>query len=209
MKNIRGYYLALFVFAIVGCAAPRLPAFVTAPEPPMEWRAFVENKAGCPDTTGEYELIPKVADLQKDELWRVSNGNWYDFLLLIPFNRVTADKWNPDEDPREYSRFSLLFESNNQGDMLRVISPDKRSEHFSTHTFREADNDFTCKAGYLIFPEFHVQGGAEGGYLNGKAYRQATITTSGDLLFYEQVQSHKVLHKYYLFKMKNNADTAG
>ena len=209
MKSVPGYLLALVVLVIVGCAAPRLPAFVTAPDPPMEWKTFVENKVGCPDITGEYELIPEVADLQKDGLWRVSDGDWYDFLLLIPFSRVTADELNPDEDPHEYSRFSLFFESNDKRDMLRIISPDKKSEYFSIHTFREADDDFTCEAGYLIFPEFHVQGGAEGGYLNGKTYRQATITSSGDLLFYEQVQSHKVLHTYYLFKMKNNADTAG
>ena len=209
MKNIWGYYLALVVFAIVGCAAPRLPAFVTAPDPPVEWKIFVENKVRCPDATGEYELIPKVADLQNDGLWHVSNGNWYDYLLLIPFNRVTADKWTPDEDPPGYSNFSLIFKSNDQKDMLRIISPDKKSENFSTHTFRESDNDFTCEAGYLIFPEFHVQGGTEGGFLNGKTHRQATITSNGDLLFYEQIQSHQVVHKYYLFKMKNNRDTTG
>jgi len=209
VKNGQNFYLAFVLIAIAGCAAPKPHPFVSAPEPPVEWSIWVEKNSGCPDITGEYELIPKVADFQKDGLWRVSNGNWYDYLLLIPFNRVAADEWTPDETSPAYSRGSLLFDSNEQGDTLRIVSPDKNNENVATHIFSKAENDFTCQAGNLVFPEFQIQGGTEGAFLSGKTYRQATITSSGDLLFYEQTQSHKTIHKYYLFRSIGSQDALG
>jgi hypothetical protein len=208
MKNTLSIYLTV-VTALTGCATPILPAFVTAPTPPLEWKVLLEKKAGCPDVTGEYELTPTVAVLQNDSEWSFSKGNWYDYLLLIPFDRVTADKSTRGENSLAYSAGSLLFESIQGGDKLWVVSPEKNTEKFVTHVFRQTENDYQCQAGNLVFPEFKIQGGTEGAYLNGKIYRQATITSDGDLLFYEQVQSHKTIHGYYLFKLKNNKDSLG
>jgi hypothetical protein len=208
MKNTLSVYM-IIVVALTGCAAPILPAFVTAPAPPLEWKVLLEKKVGCPDATGKYESTPKVAVLQNNSEWNFSNGNWYDYLLLIPFDRVTAEKSTRVGSSLAYSPDSLLIESNEEGNTLRVVSPDKNNEKFETHVFSKAENDYQCQAGNLVFPEFRIQGGTEGGFLNGKIYRQATITSAGDLLFYEQIQSHKVIHKYYLFKRKNSKNSLG
>ena len=209
MKHTQGVYLTAVVFALTACAAPVLPAFVTVPEPPLEWNVLLEKQVGCPDATGEYELTPTVAILQNDSEWSFSNGKWYYYLSLIPFNRVNAENFIHRENSLEYTPGSLLFESNEEGDTLRVVSPDKNNENFRIHVFSKAENDYQCQAGNLVFPEFQIQGGTEGGFLNGKIHRQATITSAGDLLFYEQVQSHEVIHRYYLFKMKNSQDSLG
>ena len=209
MKNTQSICLAVVVFALSGCAAPVLPAFVAAPDPPLGWKIVFEKKVGCPDTTGEYELTPRIAVLQNDGMWTISNGNWYDYLLLIPFNRVTGDKWTPDGNSLVYSPDRILIESNDEGNILRIVSPDKYNENFVTHVFSKDENDYKCQAGNLVFPEFQIQGGSEGSFLSGKIYRQATKTSAGDLLFYEQVQSHEVIHRYYLFKMKNSQDALG
>ncbi|MDX2417447.1 MAG: hypothetical protein QNK19_08300 [Xanthomonadales bacterium] len=209
MINIQVFCLASVGVLVMGCAVSALPEFVTKPEPPVEWNVQIETKAGCPNVTGKYVSIPKVADLQQDGLWRVSNGNWYDHLLLIPFNRATAVESTPNQTLPEYSRNSLLIELNEQEGTLRIVSPDKNNENFATHIFSKAARDYTCQAGNLVFPEFKIQGGTEGSFLNGKTYRQATITSSGDLLLYEQTQSHKAFHKYYLFKSKESQGTAG
>ena len=209
MNNTQSIYLAVIVFALSGCATPVLPEFVAAPEPPLDWKVVREKKVGCPDATGEYELTPKIAVLQNNGIWTISNGNWYDYLLLIPFNRVTADKWTPGENSLVYSPDTLLFESNDDGGTLRIVSPDKNNENFVTHVFSKDEYDYKCQAGNLVFPEFQIQGGSEGSFLSGKIYRQATKTSAGDLLFYEQVQSHEAIHRYYLFKMKNSQDALG
>ena len=209
MKDIQSFYLAFIVITITGCATPRLPTFVSAPVPPVGWNVLLEEKVGCPNVTGQYELVPQVADLQKDGLWHVSIGNWYDYLLLIPFDRVSAHNLSSNDNLPIDSRFNLLFESKDQGRMLRITSPDKNAKNFATHAFSEAEKDYECQAGNLIFPEFQIQGGTEGSFLSGKIYRQATITSIGDLLFYEQIQSHKTVHRYYLFKLKNSSDTSG
>ncbi len=106
MKNTLSVYM-IIVVALTGCAAPILPAFVTAPEPPLEWKVLLEKKVGCPDVTGEYELTPTVAILQNDSEWSFSNGKWYDYLMLIPFDRVTADKSTRDGNSLAYSPGSL------------------------------------------------------------------------------------------------------
>lgn len=209
MRNIQVSSLALIGIVIMGCAVTPLPEFVATPEPPLEWKIQLETKIGCPNITGQYESTPRVADLQQDGLWRVSKGNWYDYLLLIPFNRVTAVKWTPDDVSPEFPHDSLIFVLNEQGNTLRVVSPDKNNESFATHIFSKSSSDYTCDAGNLIFPEFKIQGGTEGSFLNGKTYRQATITSGGDLLLYEQTQSHKTIHKYFLFKSNESHDRAG
>jgi hypothetical protein len=209
MKLTHSIYLTVVVIVLTACAAPVLPAFVTAPEPPLEWNVLLEKKVGCPDATGEYELTPTVAILQNDREWSFSIGKWYDYLMLIPFDRVTADKSTRGGNSLAYSPGSLLFESNEEGDKLWIVSPYRNSEKFMTHLFSEAENDYKCQVGNLVFPESKIQGGTEGAYLNGKIYRQATITSAGDLLFYEQVQSHKTIHRYYLFKRKNSKNSLG
>jgi hypothetical protein len=208
MKNTLSIYLTV-VIALTGCATPILPAFVTAPTPPLEWKVLLEKKVGCPDTTGKYESTPKVAILQNDSEWSFSHGKWYYYLSLFPFNRVHAEKIIRREKSLAYTPGSLLVESNKEGDTLRVVSPDKNNEIFRIHVFSKADNDYKCQAGNLVFPVFQIQGGSEGGYINGKIYRQATITSAGDLLFYEQIQSHKSIHRYYLFKKKNTQGSQG
>ena len=208
MKNTLSVYLTIVV-ALTGCAAPILPAFVTAPAPPLEWKVLLEKKIGCPDATGQYESTPKVAVLQNNSEWSFSNGNWYDYLLLMPFDRVTAKKTTRVGNSLESSPGSLSIDLYEEGDSLQVVSPDKNNEKFRTHVFSKAENDYQCQAGNLVFPEFQIQGGTEGAFLNGKIYRQATITSAGDLLFYEQIQSHKTIHRYYLFKMKNSQDSQG
>ncbi|MFC1702743.1 hypothetical protein ACFL1J_08445 [Pseudomonadota bacterium] len=204
MKYVRGFYFAVAVVALTACATPRLPEFVAAPEPPLKWNVVLDEKVGCPNANGQYESIPTVAELQQDGKWRISSGNWYDYLLLLPYSRVKADKWIPNETPHANSRSSLVLESDNQLDTLRITSSDKNTEYLATHVFRKDKKDYTCDAGILIFPEFEIQGGTEGVFLNGKTYRQATITSGGDLLFYEQVQSYKTVHKYYLFKLMDS-----
>jgi hypothetical protein len=204
MKLTQSIYLTVVVIALTTCAAPVLPAFVTAPEPPLEWKVLLENRVGCPNATGEYELTPKVAVLQNDSEWSFSNGKWYYYLSLISFNRVNGEKFIRRENSLEYTPGSLLVESNKEGDTFRVVSPDKNNENFRIHVFSKAENDYKCQAGNLVFPESQIQGGTEGGFVNEKIYRQATITSAGDLLFYEQIQSHKVIHRYYLFKRKNS-----
>ena len=209
MKLTQSIYLTVVVFALTACAAPVMPAFVTAPEPPLEWKVLLEKKVGCPDTTGTYELTPTVAILQNDSEWSFSNGKWYDYLMLIPFDRVTAETSTRDGNSLVYSSDRLLFESNEEGDKLWIVSPFRNNKKLMTHVFSEAENDYKCQVGNLVFPESKIQGGTEGVYLNGKIYRQATITSDGDLLFYEQVQSHKTIHRYYLFKMKNSKNSLG
>ena len=209
MKNTQSINFVFIVFALSGCATSVLPEFETVPEPPSAWNIVLEKSFGCPDATGEYELTPKTAVLQSGGLWNISNGNWYDFLLLIPFNRVTAVKWNPGENPLVYSPDTLMFELKDEGESLQIVSPDKNNENLVAHVFNKDENDYKCQAGNLIFPEFQIQGGSEGSFLSGKIYRQATKTSAGDLLFYEQVQSHEVIHRYYLFKMKNSQDALG
>jgi len=204
MKHIRGSYLAVTIVAFTACATPRLPEFIAAPEPPLKWNVVLDEKAGCPDVNGQYDSIPNVAELQQDGLWRISSGNWYDYLLLLPYSRVTADKRIPNEISHASSQSNLVLESDDQLDTLRITSSDKNAGNLATHVFSKAKNDFTCDAGNLIFPEFKIQGGTEGAFLNGKTYRQATITSGGDLLFYEQIQSYKTVHKYYLFKVKDS-----
>lgn len=200
MKNIKVICLSSIGAVIMGCAVSSLPEFVAKPEPPMEWQTHLETKAGCPNVTGQYESTPEVAELQKDGSWHVSNGNWYDYLLLMPFSRSTAVKRNPNKDVPGYPPNSLIIQLNEQENTFQIISPDKNNENFQTHIFSEVANDYTCQAGKLVFPEFKIQGGTEGSTLNGKTIRLATVNSRGDLLFYEQTQSHKTIHKYYLFK---------
>jgi len=83
---------------------------------------------------------------------------------------------------------------------LRIIHQLYNSESYVTHILKKANQDYRCEAGTLVFPEFVKQGGTEGATLSGRIHRQATKTSSGDLLFYEQVRSHKTVHTYYLFK---------
>ena len=199
MKNCQVYSLA-FVAAMTGCSAQRLHEFVTAPEPPLDWKITLEKEVICPDATGKYASIPRVADLQKDGSWRISDGTWYDFILLTPSDRVPTEISTPFEKSATYSVSSLIIESKMDGQTLRVTNPDKNGEKLSKRVFSTAEDDYECKDGSLVFPAFEIQGGTEGAYLNGKIFRQANITSDGDLLFYEQVQSHKVVHKYYLFK---------
>ena len=201
---IKGQVFCLVFVGVVvaGCAASTLSDFEMAPEPPVDWGAQLDSKVGCPNVSGQYELIPKVADLQNDSLWHLSNGKWYEYLLLIPFNRASAIESTPGEIVPPSSHNSLLIELSEQENTFRVVSPDKNNENFQTHVFSQAANDYTCQSGNLVFPEFKIQGGTEGSTLNGKTYRHVTVSSNGDLLFYEQTQSYKSIHKYYLFKSK-------
>jgi len=209
MNNLHVLSLSCVLLALMGCAAKGPPALVSAPEPPAEWKISVEKRVGCPEAAGEFELIPKVADLQKNGVWLFSDGEWYDFILLIPSSRVKANKWTPSEPLTEYSRSSFSIESEADGDVLRITTPDKNGNYFLTKVFRAAENDFSCESGELVFPEFKVHGGTEGAFLSVRIHRHATKTLSGDLLFYEQVRGFKTVHKYYLFKMKSRIDSSG
>lgn len=202
MNLKQNYCVAVVIYLLAGCASPKIPEFVSAPQPPVGWGALDDSRIGCAIVTGKFELVPEVAVFQENGSWRISNGSWYDFLLLMPFSRVDSDTWTPSEAKNTYSHSSLFLESDNQGRTLRVTSPEKDSENFATHVFSQTDNDYACQAGNLVFPEFLIQGGTEGSYLSGKTYRQVTITSSGDMLFYEQTQSHKSVHRYYLFKSR-------
>lgn len=202
MKVGRNYYLFGIVAVMIGCAVPMPPELVDAPEPPGEWKVRVEEKHGCPDTNGLYELTPQVAVLQNDYSWEISIGNWYDFALLLPFDRVATINRVPDETPPAFYPNGLLFESSPLGETLRITNPTKNSESFELHLFKQADQDYKCESGNLVFPEFIIQGGSEGSTLSGRIHRNATKTLGGDLLFYEQVRGFKTIHKYYLFKMK-------
>lgn len=204
MKIGKNYLLLVMVVATFGCAAPKPPELVKAPEPPGEWKVIVERKSGCPYINGEYELTPIVAVFQKDASWQISGGNSFDFILLLPFDRVPALKQVPDETSSAFSRNKLLFESSPQGDTLGITNPVGNSNTFETHILKKIENDYQCANGSLIFPEFVIQGGSEGSTLSGRIHRQATKTLSGDLLFYEQVRGYKTVHKYYLFKLKDS-----
>jgi hypothetical protein len=209
MKIGKNHYLSVIATAMIGCAVQPPPELVDAPEPPGAWKVTVEKKHGCPDTGGLYELTPSVAIFQKDYSWEMSIGNPYDYALLLPFERVAAIKRVPDETPFAFFRDSLLFESNPLGDTLVVTNPIKNSENFESHVFKQADQDYKCEAGSVVFPEFIIQGGSEGSTLSGRIHRKVTKTLGGDLLFYEQVRGFKTVHKYYLFKIKRRTDSAG
>jgi hypothetical protein len=204
MKIGKNYFLSVIVALSIGCAAPKPPELVDTPEPPREWKVTLEGKHGCPNTNGLYELTPKVAVLQKDYSWEISIGNSFDFLLLLPFDRVKALKRIPNETTFAFSHDSLLFESSPLGDKLRITNPIKNSESFESHLFNQADGDYKCDTGTLVFPEFIIQGGSEGSTLSGRVHRQVTKTLGGDLLFYEQVRGFKTVHKYYLFKLNGS-----
>jgi len=192
--------LSFIVAAMTGCAAPKPPELVEAPDPPEEWKIVAERNFGCPDTNGEFESTPTVAVLQNDSSWKVSIGKSYDFALLLPFSRVKGVKQIPDKASSLWFIKGYSFESDPQGDTLRIIHQLYNSESYVTHILKKANQDYRCEAGTLVFPEFVKQGGTEGATLSGRIHRQATKTSSGDLLFYEQVRSHKTVHTYYLFK---------
>ena len=195
------FCLSLIVVATIGCASPTLPELVKAPAPPNEWVGVKKIQMGCPDISGEYEPTPTVAILQKNSSWKISAGKTYDFLLLFPMNRVEEHVQKPDGTASIKTIKGFLIESDSEADTLRITHQLKNSANYVTHTFKKANRDFSCEAGNLVFPEFVKQGGAEGVTLNGRIYRQASITLSGDLLIYEQVRSYKTTHAYYLFKL--------
>ena len=204
MKNWHVFYSIILVFAITGCAASSPPAHVATPEPPVKWKVSIVKKGGCPNVTGEYALIPNVAILQKNGNWRISTGTRFDYVLLIPFDRVGGEKWKPNKKSDAYSSTSLVFETNAQEDVIRIISPINNTKDFVAHVFSKNGDDYTCDSDKLVFPEFQIRGGTEGSILSGRIYRHAMITLGGDLLFYEQVQGQETIHKYYLFKMKDS-----
>lgn len=204
MKIGKKYYLTVIGVALIGCAAPMPPELVKAPEPPVEWNITLERKSGCPYTNGMYDLTPMVAIFQKNASWEISIGNSYDYILLLPFDRVAVLERVPNEALSALSGDELLFESSPQGDVLRITSSVKTSKSFETHILKKTDGDYKCEAGNLVFPEFKIQGGSEGSTLSGRIYRQATKTLRGDLLFYEQIRGYKTVHKYYLFKLMDS-----
>jgi hypothetical protein len=201
MRDTRFIYLLIVMFAILGCKTPRDSTLAVEPEAPAEWKVIVERKTGCPDVTGRYELIPKIAVMQKDGAWRISVGTRFDYALLLPFNRVKVDEWKRDEKTSANSGTSLVLAYNSKKEEIRIISPINDSDKFATRVISRTKNDYSCKAGSLVFPEFKIKGGTEGSTLSGGIYRRATITLDGGLLFYEKVQGQDTLHKYYLFKM--------
>lgn len=200
MKSILVYYLIAVSFVTVGCAASRTSPLVIAPGPPVEWSVIKRANVGCPDVTGEYVLTPMVATMKKHGVWQISTGNWFDYALLLPFDRAGVEKQRLNEKSGVYSRSSLVFESTALETVIEIVSPVNNADDFVAHVIRKSRNDYLCEAGSLVFPGFKITGGTEGSVLSGRIYRSATITLTGDLLFYEQVQGHETTHKYYLFK---------
>jgi len=202
MKNGNVISLAIVLSLLMGCAAPPVPPFTTPPAPPPEWRVSAENTTECPDITGEFTLIPKVATMQLNDTWLISSGEWLDFALLLPFDRDGGETRKLNNQSEKLAKQSLVFESSDQGSVVQVRSPVINTEDFLVDIFRKNKGDFTCEAGRLVFPEFVIRGGTEGSTLSGGIYRSAALTSVGDLLFYEQLQGKKTIHTYYLFEMK-------
>jgi hypothetical protein len=202
MKSELVFVSMVLVIIVMGCAAPAVPTLTLPPDPPSEWEVSTGSITECHDITGEYELVPMVAILEKNGAWHISTGNWFDNVLLFPFDRVDINSWTSTESSHRYSNTSITIELFSQEDAIRIVSPVKNSDEFVAHTFRMAKGDYTCNSGRLVFPEFGIIGGTEGSALNGRKYRHVTITNAGDLLFYAQIQGEAAIHKYYFFPKK-------
>jgi len=202
MKIKRIFILIVVAFVMVGCATVKVHPLATVPGPPMDWNASFEKKIGCPNISGEYGLIPDVATLQDNGIWGFSVGQWFDFSLLVHFSEAGAQEWKPNEKSGTDFNKVVVLKSNVQDGTVQIISPIKNADYSVEHTIRENEGDYTCESGVLVFPEFHISGGTEGTSLNGRIYRSATKTIAGDLLFYEQIQGQKTIHKYYMFKQQ-------
>jgi hypothetical protein len=185
---------------LVGCVTNHPPPLAVEPEPPIYWDVSPRAEAGCPNIAGTYLIIPEVATFQDSGDWYASIGDRTDYILLLPFGRVESERREVLEPSAEFSSNSLIFVSNNEEVKLQIISPIKETGGFSVHTFISDNGDYMCESGHLEFPEFEIHGRTEGAFLSGRIYRRATKTVAGDLIFYEQTQGQKTVHKYYLFK---------
>jgi len=200
MKQKYIIMLVTVLFSLIHCSVPDISPLASVPGPPQEWNVIMKSVVGCPDITGRYALIPKVATLQQNGAWLFSTGNWVDFALLIPFERIGIDTQMLKEKPSEYFTNSLVFKSNTLQRTLRVTSPVRNTEESVARVLKNDEGHYACEAGRLVFPEFLIRGGTEGSVLSGRIYRRAGMTSAGDLLFYEQVQGQKTVHTYYLFQ---------
>jgi len=200
MKQRYIIVLVAVLFSLIHCSVPDISSLASVPEPPQKWKVIMKSVVGCPDVTGRYALIPKVATLQQNGVWLFSTGNWVDFALLIHFERAGIDTQMLKEKPSEYFTNSLVFKSNTLQGTLQVTSPVRNTEESVARILKKDEGDYACEAGRLIFPEFLIRGGTEGSVLSGRIYRRAVMTSDGDLLLYEQVQGQKTVHTYYLFQ---------
>ena len=202
MKSELVFISMALVIMVMGCAVPAVPTLTLPPDPPSEWEVSTGSSTECHDITGEYELVPIVALLEENGAWHISTGNWFDSVLLFPFDRVDTNSWPSTERTHRYSNTSITIELFSQEDAIRIVSPVKNSDEFVAHIFSMTKGDYTCNLGRLVFLEFEISGGTEGSALNGRKYRHVTITNDGGLLFYEQIQGEIAVHKYYFFPKK-------
>jgi hypothetical protein len=192
--------LTLALFVMLGCSAAKTPSLESVPMLPKEWGTSVESKAGCPITTGNYWLLPEVATSADNGDWQFSTGHWFDFSLLMRFKKAGTPNQNVDQRSGADFTKILVLRSNVQDGSIKISSPINNSEYFVEHIIRERERDYVCRDGHLVFPEFQIDGGTEGSVLSGRIYRRAAKTITGDLIFYEQIQGQKTIHKYYLYK---------
>jgi hypothetical protein len=187
-----------------GCTLPDRAHDVVNSDPPEEWSIASINQGGCPNVSGEFTLIPKVAVLQSSGQWEISLGDWYDYVLLMPLDRAEISKKKLSDYSDKHSKNSLVFMTYIQEGRVEIVAPNYDGDVSISHVLKRENGDFSCEEGGLVFPEFRIKGGTEGGTLSGTIRRIANETKAGDLLFYERIDGKKVTQRYYLFKKSPN-----
>lgn len=207
-KLIR-YFLFGIGLLFLGCAVFQDPIVTDRPEPPKPWGTIeVESLLGeCPKIDGRYEAVPEVVE------WTPDNNTWgsrfegedYDYVLLFGPHRLNIRRPGAtrevelEESVWDGSTFEI--EQTNDDKFTLIVTNASDPTQVFTANYMQQQGDFACGGGEMIFPSYRFEGGTEGAHFNDLVSYSLFVTTSGDMLFYEQRHRGRepVRHRYYRF----------
>lgn len=188
--------LVSLICAFGGCVTSSLPRSFAQRPPPGSLAIEFDRRAACPNLTGQYDIIPVIAQSVGNGEWTVEKGSENDHFAALPYFYAEEQTGNTNSFAG-----TLSIESRNSGTEIFVSHSLSGSK--TLDSFFEKKNHFRCKEGVVEFPEFIVQGLADGSKALGRTRWSCGISIDKRLVCYKQVSSVQLHHIYSVFDFRS------